>query len=37
MNDNNAISIKPIKDLFGLKFFIPNYQRGVSLGCAASY
>ena len=28
MNDNNAISIKPIKDLFGLKFFIPNYQRG---------
>ena len=26
--ENNAISLKPVKDLLGMNFFIPDYQRG---------
>lgn len=25
---NNAISLKPVKELLGMNFFIPDYQRG---------
>ena len=28
MDNNNDIELKPIKDIFGMSFFIPNYQRG---------
>ena len=26
--DNNTISLKPVEELLGMNFFIPNYQRG---------
>ncbi len=26
--DNSAITLKPVKDLLGMNFFIPDYQRG---------
>lgn len=25
---NNTISLKPVKELLGMNFFIPDYQRG---------
>ena len=25
---NNVISLKPVKELLGMNFFIPDYQRG---------
>ena len=28
MDSNNDIELKPIKDILGMNFFIPNYQRG---------
>ena len=28
MDNNNDIELKPIKDILGMNFFIPNYQRG---------
>ena len=28
MEENNAVSLKTIKDLLGMNFFIPDYQRG---------
>ena len=28
MGNNNHIELKPVKDLLGMNFFIPNYQRG---------
>ena len=26
--DNSTIALKPVKDLLGMNFFIPDYQRG---------
>ena len=26
--DNSMIVLKPVKDLLGMNFFIPDYQRG---------
>ena len=26
--ENSKISLKPVKELFGMNFFIPDYQRG---------
>ena len=30
--ENNKISLKPVKELFGMNFFIPDYQRGYRWG-----
>lgn len=30
--ENSKISLKPVKELFGIHFFIPDYQRGYRWG-----
>ena len=30
--ENSKISLKPVKELFGMNFFIPDYQRGYRWG-----
>ena len=30
--ENNKTSLKPVKELFGMNFFIPDYQRGYRWG-----